>query len=96
MTLDRRDLKINVRLTPKAARNAIKGWAADAAGNRYLKAGVTAAPEKGRANQALIALLAGEWDIPKNSIAIVRGETDRNKTLLLLGISAAAAQKILQ
>jgi uncharacterized protein YggU (UPF0235/DUF167 family) len=72
---------LHVRLTPKAARTAISGWAVDEQGNSYLKASVTAVPEKGKANKALIELLAKEWRIPKSAIAIIRGETDRDKIL---------------
>ena len=81
-------LQIQVRLTPKAARDAVNGWAADADGRLVLKASVTAVPEKGKANAALIALLAKEWKLPKSAIHLARGETDRNKTLILLGLSA--------
>jgi uncharacterized protein YggU (UPF0235/DUF167 family) len=58
-------LKILVRLTPKARRTAFLGWSEDAEGRRVLKASVTAAPEKGKANAALIALLAGHWRHPE-------------------------------
>ena len=95
MTNSVQNLRLAVRLTPKASRNAIQGWAEDAAGNRFLKVGVTVVPEKGKANKALIALLAKEWDIPKNSIEIVRGETDRNKLLVLSGIPRKTAENIL-
>lgn len=79
-------LLINIRLTPKAAKNAITGWTTDADGQPVLKASVTAVPEKGKANTALITLLARSWKLPKTSLILVRGETDRNKTLLLKDI----------
>lgn len=74
---------ISVRLTPKASKNAIQGWAVDKDDNPYLKASVTTVPEKGKANKALIALLAKSWKIPKSSIQIVKGETDRMKKISL-------------
>lgn len=77
------DKTITVRLTPKASRNEIRGWAKDAGGNSVLKVSVTAVPEKGRANEALVALLAEKWDIPKRSIILLRGGTDRTKLLLI-------------
>ena len=81
------DKIISVRLTPKASRNEIKGWARDADGDPVLKVSVTAVPENGKANEALIALLSKSWKIPKRDITIIRGETDRNKALLIKGFS---------
>lgn len=77
------DKTISVRLTPKAARNEIKGWVADADGQPVLKVSVTTVPEKGKANEALIALLSKSWKIPKRNITIIRGEIARTKTLLI-------------
>ncbi len=76
---------LRVKLTPKASKNAILGWTEDENGEKLLKASVTAVPEKGKANKALISLLAKHWKIPKSAIEIVRGETDRLKTLEIAG-----------
>ena len=76
---------ITVKLTPKAAKNAIQGWTVGADGQRILKCSVTAAPDKGKANAALIELLAREWKIPKSAITIVRGETSRMKMVEIAG-----------
>ncbi len=76
---------LTIKLTPKAARNALQGWAADAAGNPYLKASVTAVPEKGKANKALIDMLSKEWRIPKNAFTLLRGDTDRVKLIRIVG-----------
>lgn len=84
--------RLHIRLSPKAARNAIGDWAQDADGQSYLKVSVTAPPEKGKANKALIALLAKEWKLPKTSISLIKGETDRNKILLLHATSPALEQ----
>lgn len=75
--------RITVKLTPKAKRNAVQGWAEGQDGAKILKVSVTAAPEKGKANAALIDLLAKEWRIPKSAIEIVRGETERVKIIEL-------------
>lgn len=75
--------QITVRLTPKASQNAITGWCKDADGKDILKISVTAIPEKGKANKALIRLLSKEWKIPKGSITIIKGETARIKILQL-------------
>ncbi|MBP9050236.1 MAG: DUF167 domain-containing protein [Alphaproteobacteria bacterium] len=71
----------HVRLTPHAAHNAVIGWVQDETGMAYLKVCVTAVPEKGKANETLIKLLAKEWGIPKSAFSILRGETDRHKVL---------------
>ncbi|MCL4679060.1 MAG: DUF167 domain-containing protein [Alphaproteobacteria bacterium] len=78
--------RITVKLTPGAKTNAVAGWETDAAGERFLRVSVTAAPEKGKANAALIKLLAKHWEIPKSAIEIVRGETSRVKVIEVEGI----------
>ena len=45
----------------------------------------TAAPEGGKANAALIKMLAKEWDVPKTSMAVAAGAASRRKTLLIEG-----------
>ncbi|MGH6883299.1 DUF167 domain-containing protein [Hypericibacter sp.] len=78
-------LRLRVRLTPKARRSAIDGLMAEADGSVVLKVAVTAVPEKGRANEALIELLAREWRIARSSITLESGATDRRKLLHLAG-----------
>ncbi len=83
-----KDCTIVIKLTPKASRNSLNGWAEGADGGRVLKVSVTAVPEKGKANEALIALLSKEWRIPKNAFSLIRGETDRLKTIKITGYEA--------
>ncbi len=78
---------ITIKLTPNAKQNAIIGWEEDLFGSRTLKIQVTAQPEKGKANKALIALLSKQWKIPKSTIIIKRGATSRTKTLEIKGIN---------
>lgn len=78
-------LAVRIRLTPKAARDRIIGVAADAAGEGYVKLAVTAAPEKGKANAAMIKALAKAWNIPKTQISVAAGAKDRRKVVLLAG-----------
>lgn len=73
--------RLAVRLTPKAGRSRIEGLQPEADGGRVLKVSVTAVPEDGKANKALIDLLAKRWKLPKSSFEIVQGATDRRKTL---------------
>ncbi len=74
-------MRVAVRLTPKAASDRIDGLAAEADGGTVLKVGVTAVPENGKANAALVKLLAKAWKVPKGTIIIAAGTTDRRKTL---------------
>ena len=81
-------VRIAVRLTPKASRNAIAGMAPSGQGETVLKVMVTAVPEAGKANEALIKLLAKEWGVAKSSISLVAGATDRNKIVHVAGDAA--------
>ena len=81
-------VRVAVRLTPKASRNAIAGIAEAGQGDAVLKVMVTAVPEAGKANEALIKLLAKQWGIAKSSISLVAGATDRNKIVHVAGDAA--------
>lgn len=74
-----------VRLTPKAARDAVDGLVADARGRIFMQCRVRAVPEKGRAGDALERLLAAHFDLPRAAIAIVAGRISRVKTVRLDG-----------
>jgi uncharacterized protein len=65
---------LHVRVQPKARANAVKGWHGEA-----LRVSVTAAPEDGKANRAVIELLAETFDIAPSSINLVRGAASRDK-----------------
>ncbi len=78
-------LRVAVRLQPGARANAVDGVVHLAGGAVALKARVTAAPEGGKANAALIALLAKTWRLPKGAFEITGGRSDRNKVLHIAG-----------
>lgn len=78
-------LRLAVRLTPNAGRNVVEGIETAADGEAFLKARVTAVPEDGKANKALILLIAETLRLPKSSISIVSGETARKKILRIDG-----------
>ncbi len=83
-----------VRLTPKASADRIQGLAEDAGGGTVVKAAVTAPPEKGKANAALIKLLAKACSLPKTSLTVISGATDRHKVLHIDGDPAALKRRI--
>ncbi|MEQ8249833.1 MAG: DUF167 domain-containing protein [Oceanibaculum nanhaiense] len=87
-------LRVRIRLTPKAAADRIQGLIADDAGGVSLKIGVTAPPEDGKANAALIRLLAKSWKLSKSDLTIVLGMTDRRKTVEIAGDSGLLMRRL--
>lgn len=81
-------LRIRIRLTPSGRHDGVDGVMQDADGNWVLKASVTKAPEGGKANVALIKVLAKQWKLAKSSIEVIQGQTSRNKVLLITGDAA--------
>lgn len=69
--------EIAVRVTPRAARNAVTE------GETGLKVSVTTVPEDGKANAAVVKLLAHALGVPKSSLTLTRGATSRDKTFRL-------------
>ncbi|BBK35598.1 UPF0235 protein [Allostella sp. ATCC 35155] len=94
LTVVRDGVRIAIRLTPKAAADRLLGVALDEAGQAVLRAQVTAVPEAGRANAALVALLARTWRLPKSTIAVVQGQTARRKLVHIEGPPDALAARI--
>jgi hypothetical protein len=84
-TLGRHGVRVAVRLQPGAARDAVDGLVADAAGATWLAARVRAVPERGKANAALVKLLAKAWRLPAGAIAVAGGATGRNKIVEVAG-----------
>ena len=80
-----------IRAHAAARRNAILGARAGA-----LRVAVTAAPEKGKANQAIVALLSKTLGIAKSSIELVAGETSPQKRVLLRGVEVQQVQTVLE
>ncbi|MFT7432667.1 MAG: hypothetical protein ACI9TY_000285 [Alphaproteobacteria bacterium] len=69
------DKPFTVRVTPKASRNAIK------VDGDVIRIYITTVPEDGKANKAVIALLAKELGVAKSKLTIIHGETSKNKTI---------------
>jgi len=73
-----------VRAHPGARRNEIRGHHGG-----MLKVSVTQAPEKGKANKAVVALLAKQLSLRKSQIELLSGETTAQKRFLIRGIAPA-------
>ena len=74
------DVAVSVRVQPRASRNEVLEVR-----NGRLLVRTTAAPTDGKANKALIRLLAAFLDIAPSRIRIVRGQTQRDKELRISG-----------
>lgn len=74
-----------IRLTPKGGRDALDGLETLSDGRVVLKARVRAAPEDGRANEALVELVAAQLRTPRRSVSIASGHTGRLKKLFIAG-----------
>lgn len=78
-------LLVELRLQPGASRARIDGSAVLDDGATVLKVRVSEPPEDGKANDGLIRLLAKAWKLPKSSLSLVAGHTNRRKTLAVAG-----------
>lgn len=75
---------LNLRVVPRAAKNAIQGELGDA-----LKIRLCAPPVDGAANAALIEFLSDFFSLPRARVQLLSGATSRNKRVLLAGLPAA-------
>lgn len=78
-------LMLQIKLTPKAAADRIGEIRKNTEGQDILQVYVTAPPDKNKANEALIRLLARHFDVAPSRVIIVKGHTSRQK---LIEISA--------
>lgn len=80
--------RLRLRVSPGARANAIVGKHADG-----WKVRVTAAPEDGKANDAVLRLLAERLELPIKSVTLVSGPSSRDKVVELTGVDAAEAER---
>jgi uncharacterized protein (TIGR00251 family) len=71
-------VRVSVRVTAGAGANAV-----GAEQDGILPVRVTAPPEDGKANAAVVKLLAKHWRVPPSTVEVVSGTTSRSKTLLI-------------
>lgn len=76
-----------VRAQPGAKKNALTGEHAG-----QLKVSVTQAPEKGKANAAILEVLADALNLKRSQIAMISGETSSQKKFLVTGITVEELQ----
>ena len=71
-----------VKVVPGSSRTTVCGLLDD-----MVKIKVSAAPEKGKANQCLLDFLAKQLGVKKNAVSIISGKTSAIKSVQVLGIS---------
>ncbi len=77
---------IHCLATPRASRNALCAWH-----DGRLKVALAAPPVDGEANKTLIKFMADVLNVPKSTLSIVSGETNRRKTV---AVSTRSAEEV--
>jgi uncharacterized protein (TIGR00251 family) len=86
--MEPRPVRLRVRVVPGAKRAAIAGRHGEA-----WKVRVTAPPERGRANEAVVELLSRRLGLATRDVAVVAGASARDKVVELRGVSADEAER---
>lgn len=81
-------MKLAIKVVPKSSRNGVVGWIGDA-----LKVRVTAAPERGRANDAVEEVIAGVLDVPRGQVRVVAGHTSPRKVVEIDGLDDSEVRR---
>jgi uncharacterized protein (TIGR00251 family) len=80
--------RLSVKVVPGSSRNQIVGWLGDA-----LKIKVTAPPEKGKANEAVVELLSMKLGISTDDIEVESGQSSPSKVVAVTGMDDDAIKK---
>jgi hypothetical protein len=89
-------VSLRLKVTPKAAKAGLLGVVVDAAGDQHLAVRVTAAAEDGKANAAVLKLLAKALGIAASRLAITAGAQARQKTVTIVGEPALLLDRLRQ
>src|SRR4051812_7120494 len=87
-------IRFAVRVTPKGGRDAVEGWQNDSAGRPLVKLRVRAAAEDGKANEAVMALIAATLGVPKSAVRIAGGAGARVKQIEVRGTAGELATRL--
>ena len=82
-------VRLSVRVVPRAPRDEVVGFQSDGT----LRVRLTAPPVEGKANEALVRLLAARLGIPRAGVRLVSGETSRTKVVALDGVTAETVRE---
>lgn len=83
--------RLRLRISARASRDAIRGWHDGA-----LKISITTAPEKGKANTAILKLLAKALGVSPSTLVIVHGHTSSDKLVEVSGLTQNMLEAKLQ
>lgn len=86
--LKEQTLILPVRVTPKRGRDSVLPFQE---GDTEIRLKVSAPPEDGKANTAVVELLAKTLKLPKSRISIAHGETSRHKQVAIVAEEGASA-----
>jgi uncharacterized protein len=87
---------VRLRVQPRASRDRLEGLWTGSDGAQALRVAITAPPEGGKANAAVIKLLAKAWRLPKTSFSITAGAAARTKTVRIAGDPSELAELLLR
>ena len=93
-TIKDNGLTFAIKVSPKAKKNCIGDVVLDQNNQPILKIYITAPPEDGKANKAIINLLSKAWNLKKNQIKIVLGTNQRNKVVNIEGNSKILLEQL--
>jgi uncharacterized protein (TIGR00251 family) len=85
ITPARDGVRVAIRLSPRARSEGLLAVFPAVEAGRVIKASVTAPAQEGRANEALLRLLAKAWRLPRRDLSIVAGAASRTKTVRVAG-----------
>jgi uncharacterized protein len=83
-----------LKVTTRAVSSGVRGIEVDGAGRGYLAVRVNAPPEAGKANAALIKLLARRWRVPQRDLELISGASGRRKVLQIYGSADALIARL--
>lgn len=74
---------LKIKVEPRSSRSEVVGPYGEA-----LKVKLTSPPVEGKANKELVELLAKKFGIPKKDVAIISGQSSKNKTVRITGVKS--------
>jgi len=89
--VDGPSIRLRLRVSPRAVNAQIVGRHGDA-----WKVRVASAPERGKANQAVLALLAETLQVPRTHVELVGGQSARDKLVAVQGLSEIEVERRLE